>query len=303
MPTPNTVVLRHHGRYSEALAIGICKPGHLLALDSNEKVAVHAVPGGKTELLIAREDALQGKLTTDAYAVADVVFFIIALPGTTFLGRLPANCPAVVIGQRLCSNGDGTLVPMSGTGRQLYQNVAASAAVSNTVTETAFDKSYTLPANTLQVGDVLHIRARAKVTAQNSTDTLLLRLKMGNTTLVATAATDAAVSDVGFIDGYFTIRTIGGAGTMVGSGTQGYGVLGTATAKPFELGSTAVNTTTTIAITVSATWSVASAGNSVYLEDLNVSLERGEYNALAIAREAIDNSAVAAEAQCRMEAL
>lgn len=152
--------------------------------------------------------------------------------------------------------------------------VAASAAVSNTTTETAFDKTVTIPADTLQPGDVIRVRAQAIATATNSTDTLDLQLRLGTTDILATGAVDVANNDIGYIDAEIVIRTIGASGTMVAAGVVALGVPGTVTAKPKLMASTALDTTAAISVNVSATWSVANAGNSVRLDVLDVQVVR-----------------------------
>jgi len=151
-----------------------------------------------------------------------------------------------------------------------YASVAASAAVSNTTTETAFDKSHTIKANTFKVGDVLRVRAQVIATATNGTDTLNLKLKIGSTVIAATGAIDVANNDIGYIDALIVVRTIGASGTMVATGVQGLGAEGTVTAKPFKLASAALDTTADQTITVSATWSVASSSDSCRLDVLAV---------------------------------
>lgn len=151
--------------------------------------------------------------------------------------------------------------------------LAASTAVSNTTSETAFDNvSLTIPANVLKVGDILRVRLQAIATSTNSTDTLNVKLKLGSTVLAATGAVDVANNDIGFIDFDLVIRTIGASGTMVGAGVTGLGVEGTVTAKPAKLASTAVDTTGALAVTVTATWSVQSASNSVRLDVADIQL-------------------------------
>ena len=153
---------------------------------------------------------------------------------------------------------------------KLYAQVAASAAVTNTTTETNFDKTYSIPANKLKAGDVLWIRAQVIATATNATDTLTLRIKLGSTTIVATAAVDVADNDIGVLDVFVLFRTVGASGTMVAMGFVSLGVPGTATARPVSLASTDVDTTAAIVAAVSAAWSVASAGNSCRLDCLAV---------------------------------
>lgn len=152
--------------------------------------------------------------------------------------------------------------------------VAASTAVTNTTTETAFDKAVNIPANTLKVGDVIRVRAQAIATATNSTDTLDLQLRLGTTDILATGAVDVANNDIGYIDADIVIRTIGASGTMVAAGVVALGVPGTVTAKPKLMASTAIDTTAAISVNVSATWSVANAGNSCRLDVLDVQVIR-----------------------------
>ena len=151
-----------------------------------------------------------------------------------------------------------------------YSAVAASTAVTNTVAATPFDKSATVPANTLKAGDVLRVRAQVIATATNATDTLLLAVTLGGTTIIATAAVDVANNDIGYLDVLIAIRTVGAAGTVVAAGTQALGTPGTVTAKPANLASTVVNTTVDLVLAVVATWSVANAGNSCRLDLLTV---------------------------------
>lgn len=154
--------------------------------------------------------------------------------------------------------------------QRVSSNVAASAAITNTTVETAFDKSYTIAANRLTAGDVIRIIAAGKCPSTNSTDTLTVKVKIGSTVLVATAAVDVANNDRFRCEIVLNVRTIGLTGTIVGSATWVLGVPGTATVRSDGLDSTTIDTTAAQAITVTATWSVANAGNQVVLDQLNV---------------------------------
>lgn len=297
----NTIVLRgslgvRHEEYRVSVAF---KPGHLLELLSTGKVRKLSVLGGKTQM-VAKEDALQGRTVNDAYAADELALVHQASLTDRLQLRLPAAAPAVVIGDRLISDGAGCVIKATAAGQNLYTSVAASAAVENTVTETAFDKTYTFPANTLKVGDIIRIRGQAIATSTNSTDTLTVRVKIGSTTIVATAALDVANNDVVVFDVSLVIRTIGASGTLVGYGTVTIGPPASATMKPFALASTTVDTTATQLISVTAQWSVAHASNSVRLDNLNISEETAVGNSagetIGYATEAVDNSAGVDEA-------
>jgi hypothetical protein len=158
----------------------------------------------------------------------------------------------------------------AGAGAVAYANLADSAQVENTTTETAFDKSVTVDGPSLKAGDVLHIRARVFVEDNNSTDTLNLKLYVGTQEIAATGAVDVADNDIGYIDAMVVVREGGATGKLSASGVTALGVPGTVTAKPFRLAEAAEDLSGDIAITVKATWSVAHADNECELEDLIV---------------------------------
>jgi hypothetical protein len=80
----NTIVLKGMGHHDEGIAGSVIKPGCAVELaaagDYDEQIVAfaEALKGG---LKIAKEDALQGKTITQAYAAGDVVFFYSPLPG------------------------------------------------------------------------------------------------------------------------------------------------------------------------------------------------------------------------------
>ena len=152
---------------------------------------------------------------------------------------------------------------------------AASSAVSNTTTESKFDQSVTAAAGRLTAGMLVKIRWQGIATATNATDTLRIRVRIGGLTgtlLFDHAATDVANNDVFSGEFSLIVRTAGASGTIVGVGT-GKSIAaaeGSATFKDDILASTTVDTTAAQEICVTATWSVANAGNSVRLDVLAV---------------------------------
>lgn len=167
--------------------------------------------------------------------------------------------------------------------------VAASTALTNSSTATVLDQKATIPANYLQVGDVIKIRAAVIATATNSTNTLALALQMGTAgtsadqDITTIAAFDNANDDVAYFDVHIVIRTIGASGTMVATGVRAQsvplthdagGVVVANLLAPFLLGSTTIDTTSAQIISVLATWSAASAANSCRLDVLDVAIDR-----------------------------
>jgi hypothetical protein len=155
-------------------------------------------------------------------------------------------------------------------GGMIYTSTGVSNVITNTITETPFNKTCVLAPNVLKVGDMIHVLAHVLCPSTNSTDTLTLKLKIGTTVLIATAAVDVANNDIALIDCMIMVRTVGASGTFIAVGTQGLGTPGTVTAKPFNLASTAIDTTASQMISVTATWSVANAGDQAELDLLSV---------------------------------
>lgn len=153
--------------------------------------------------------------------------------------------------------------------------VAASDTITNTTTETAFSNgTHVFAADSLRVGDVIRVKAQTLALATNGSDTLTLKLKIGSTAIIATAAVDVANNDIGYIAADIVIRTLGATGTFVASGVQALGVPGTVTAKPFSKSSTTIDTTAAQTVSLTATWSAASTGNQVQLDHFSVELLR-----------------------------
>ena len=176
-------------------------------------------------------------------------------------------------------SGDGSVieavaVPEAGSAL-LYASTAASSAISGISTATAYDVSFTIPANTLEAGDVVDVWAQGIVTAENGADTHQFKLLIGSSVVAATPAIAVAANDIFLIHARIKIRTAGTAGTFTGSGITYIGTPGVAAGAADVPGahfiaSTAINTETTQAITVTSTVSAASGSNSSRLDDLTI---------------------------------
>lgn len=260
-----TVVLNDDlGRmYREAVASVASYPGYLLELtsDSPQKCRPHTTRAGKVMRMVAVEDAYVGNTVDTQYAIGALVRYELADVGSRYalVLKLGEN---VAAGDWAISLGDGTVGKAAAS--ILSNALAASTAVTNTVTETTFSNgSVVLPAGSLKVGDRIRVRAQGIATATHTTDTLQIKLYLGATAIADTGALDVADNAIFTIDVTITIRTIGASGTYVVNGAVAIGVAGTATMKEVFLGSTAIDTTVANTLADKATWSVADAGNSV----------------------------------------
>ncbi len=174
-------------------------------------------------------------------------------------------------GDLVVDKGSGTYVQ----GYTGYTNTAASSAITAVSAETAFDTSFTIPANTLDVGTLIRLKWQGIATATNATDTLAVKAYIGGlsgTLLFSHAATDVSNNDVFQGEYELIIRTVGASGTMVGCG-WGKSIPaaeGTATFKDDILASTAIDTTVNQQVVISGQWSSTNAGNSCRLDFFRV---------------------------------
>lgn len=173
----------------------------------------------------------------------------------------------------------------SGTALVVGGRAAAASggtAVTNTVTETA-SRTYTIPASTMTAGKVIKVKWGARITAQNSTDTFTLRIRLGGvsgTVLAKSTAVDGVVGHV--CTGYMEIVAaaapgaavaVNGIGAISDWAAQGAGGLpGAGAMYPAYLPPTNHATNGALDLVATIEESVASASNSAIVEYFNVEI-------------------------------
>ena len=105
----NTIWLKGDGIVKEAAAGGAITPGHLVNRNSAGAFVVHAGAEANAYPMFALEADFVGKDISSAYASGDRVQAVIPQPGSEIYGLLPAAAAAIIVGDELVSNGDGTL--------------------------------------------------------------------------------------------------------------------------------------------------------------------------------------------------
>jgi hypothetical protein len=160
----------------------------------------------------------------------------------------------------------------------LYNAVTSSSAIANTASETAFSKSYQIPAlYTDQVGLIVRIRAGGKYST-TGTPTLTLTIRVGGTgvdgypvagTYVTTANN---ASDYGWsAQADFVVRATGISGTAQ-RGPSFFGVGGVSAPTSAYSGTFEWATLVPRNVHVTAQWGTASASNTITMDTLQVEL-------------------------------
>jgi hypothetical protein len=291
--TPQKIALIARGRYDEGVLAADAYPGMSLVKNSSGLYIPNNLVGGNTHLMVATEDVSKGGNITQKLNSGDAFPFYHPAKGDVFT-MLLQNGQNVAINAPLMSAGDGTLIAAL-TPDLLYKITAPSTTITNLGTETAFSNgSYTLPANTLAVGDVFHIRAKVFLIAVNSTNTHRVRVYVGATpvTVADSGALALIANDVMIFDITMTVRTITASGTIIADGFIDYSISGTFTHLPFTIASSTLDSTVANPIVIKSLASATSAGNQIRLDEFSVDIDRtAGLTTTVLAAEAINNSA------------
>ncbi|HLW67858.1 MAG TPA: DUF2190 family protein [Gemmataceae bacterium] len=167
--------------------------------------------------------------------------------------------------------------PSDDTG-MLYQfGAGANDNLTNLAAETAFATTAVIPANQLVQGDMLHIKATGVVTAQNSTNTNNIKLKILTaantfTQIFATGAQNVAANGAFIIEADLIFPTVGNSGTFYAVGDIAFA--SALNRQASYLANTNINTGTAVTIEVTDTQSAQSTGNVVQLLELLVEKRR-----------------------------
>lgn len=152
--------------------------------------------------------------------------------------------------------------------------------VQSTTVETAFAQKLTIKAGTLKVGDRFDFICAVKATSTNSTDTLVVKVKIADIVLGANTAIDVANNDVIIVQGWFVVTAIGAGSTAsITFGSVAYKNAATAvslTTVGARTTSSNFATTTDEDITVTGTWSVDHDNNIARLELLHFTQTDGK---------------------------
>ncbi|MCC7085004.1 MAG: DUF2190 family protein [Pirellulales bacterium] len=186
-------------------------------------VANRAIPAGAPGSLAVEGVFDFPKATDVAYSFGTILFWDPTAGIVTLTGGSNKQAGKVV---RAAATTDPTvrvrLASQAKPGTLLYANTAASAAIANTAAETPFDKSATIPADSLKAGDVLRIRALVFVTSTSGSPAFTIRLKAGSTAIAVDTFIAGAIAPIMpiYVDATVVFRAVGVGGQYVAIGTM-----------------------------------------------------------------------------------
>ena len=160
-----------------------------------------------------------------------------------------------------------------GGGRAKYAQITDSAAIANTTVETAFNKTYTIPANSLAVGNVVKVRAFGKYSS-NSLSSLTLRIRLAGSWMfsVVNGAAQTGTDMAWYAEAIGIIRAIGASGSIENGVGLGYTFATAFGAAGVGIPGFTFDTTVNKVIDLVAQWGVASAGNTITMLGLTVEI-------------------------------
>jgi len=131
--------------------------------------------------------------------------------------------------------------------------------------------SYYIPANKLEIGDIVRIKVFGTVVDQNSSDTLTPILKFGGTAIATGAALDVADDDIVYAWADVHVTATGSSGTMTAISEIRTDALG-AVHVIGQTALTSMDTTGTLQIVLNVDWSAAHADNEFRIDAASVEL-------------------------------
>tara|TARA_R110000851_G_scaffold126962_1_gene258790 strand:+ start:977 stop:1483 length:507 start_codon:yes stop_codon:yes gene_type:complete len=152
-------------------------------------------------------------------------------------------------------------------GEKLYCEAGTLREHENTVTAADLF-SYQIPANKLEVGDIVRIKVFCTVVDSNSTDTLTPILNFAGSAIATGAALDVADSDIVYVwaDVHVTSATAMTAVSEIRTDALGATTVIAAT----NLSSKDI--TAVMAVALNVDWSVAHADNEVRIDSVSIEL-------------------------------
>ena len=155
-------------------------------------------------------------------------------------------------------------------GEKLYCEAGTLREHENTVTAADLF-SYTIPANKLELGDIVRIKVFCTVVDSNSTDTLTPILNFGGTAIATGAALDVNDDDIIYAWADVHVTATGSSGTMTAISELRTDALG-ATVIIGQTALTSMDTTGTLQVVLNVDWSAAHADNEVRIDAVSVEL-------------------------------
>jgi len=161
----------------------------------------------------------------------------------------------------------------------LHTADGTALANSTTLTDISPSPTIVLPANLLEVGSLVRLKAWGRFST-TGTPTLLIGAYYGGVAGTAICATSALTSISGAtnttwrLEGEFRVRAVGSSGSVIGAATV-YGVTATtamAMAPATAPATITADTTAAKALTIGAQWGTASASNTITCHHFDVEM-------------------------------
>lgn len=156
-----------------------------------------------------------------------------------------------------------------------YSNITVPSGntVSNTTTPTAFSSSYTFPADSLRVGNVISLKIRGWYGTDAVAPTLTMRIKLGSTLILDTGTFNcvAGISNYGWwAENDIIVNSLGSSGEIESQGWAEFGTssITSLSIPAFNVATIALDTTTSQIMTVDVKWNTASTANRITLREM-----------------------------------
>ena len=241
--TANTLIVKDS---ADAITYATLNPGDwVYMIASGATTATWFVAAGSTS---ATTITLTGALN----AASAVISGALSAAATTITGRMTTT--------------DGVA---SGTARVVGGNEntkITGTTLTNSAAETVL-ASHVLPANTIKASTSVRVSGAVRVTGNAAADTLVLKVKIGGSTVIQTTTLTMIANDIAYFDAVIVGRAAASAASSCAfAGMMGYTVAGTGSILPAVNAPANLATNGALTVALSGQWSAASALDIVICE-------------------------------------
>ena len=153
---------------------------------------------------------------------------------------------------------------------KLFQEAGTLREHENT-TDAADIFSYTIPANKLEVGDIVRVKVFCTVVDTNGSDELTAILNFGGSAIATAAALDVADSDIVYAWADVHVTATGSSGTMTAISEIRTDANGS-TSVTAATNLSSKDTTGGLAVALNMDWNAANADNEVRIDAVSIEL-------------------------------
>lgn len=201
------------------------------------------------------------------------LYTTLTFPNTIAIGEIPYGSAANVISNLAVGTAGQVLTSNAGAAPTWLTLGGVASIIANTAATNATTiltgATWTMPANLATAGMVIRLRCNYRFVKTVAPPTLTCNLNVAGASVASfvISSVSSGTTSAGYIEGYITIRTIGGVGTLMSglNGNNNHGITNATNWNPTStnIATSAINTTIGNVLSLTMRMTTAVAGNTL----------------------------------------